>query len=38
MRFDNPVTEKIPFPNISISEQTPFIEKADFMLDKNKEL
>lgn len=28
----------IPIKNISLSEQKPFIEKADFMLDKNKEL
>lgn len=29
---------QLPIKNISISEQKPFIEKADFMLDKNKEL
>jgi hypothetical protein len=30
--------KQIPIPNIPFSEQQPFIEKADFMLDKNKEL
>lgn len=29
---------QLPIKNISLSEQKPFIEKADFMLDKNKEL
>ena len=29
---------KLHIKNISLSEQKPFIEKADFMLDKNKEL
>ncbi|MCK9271954.1 BREX-1 system adenine-specific DNA-methyltransferase PglX [Candidatus Gracilibacteria bacterium] len=28
----------VPIKNISFSEQKPFVEKADFMLDKNKEL
>ncbi len=36
MRFDNPVTEKLPVPEIPLSEQKPFIEKADFMLENNK--
>jgi len=30
--------KQIPIKDIPLSEQTPFIEKADFMLDKNKEL
>ena len=30
--------EKLPIKNISISEQTPFIEKADLMLSLNKDL
>ena len=30
--------KQIPIPNISLFEQKPFIEKADLMLEKNKEL
>lgn len=30
--------KELPIPELSLSEQKPFIEKADFMLDKNKEL
>ena len=38
MHFDNSVTSKIPVPEISLEDQQPFIEKADIVLDKNKEL
>ena len=37
MHFYGPVTEKIPIPKISLSEQKPFIDKADEMLKLNKE-
>jgi ABC-type amino acid transport substrate-binding protein len=30
--------QNYPIKNIPLSEQQPFIEKADFMLEKNKEL
>lgn len=30
--------KELPIPELSLSEQKPFIEKADFMLDKNREL
>ena len=38
MHFDNSVTSRLPIPDISLSEQQPFIEKADIMLERNKEL
>jgi len=34
MQFDNPVTSRIPIPKDF--DETPFIEKADFMLENNK--
>ncbi|ABR55207.1 N-6 DNA methylase [Methanococcus vannielii SB] len=37
MQFDNPVTSRIPIPKISPEKQAPFIEKADLMLNLNKE-
>jgi len=37
MRFDNPVTNKIPMPKIFKKEQENFIEKSDLMLKLNKE-
>lgn len=36
-QFSGDVAKKIPIPKISLSEQTPFIEKADSMLILNKE-
>ncbi len=38
MQFDNPITSRIPIPNIPPDQQTPFITKANLMLKLNKEL
>ncbi len=38
MQFDNPVTQRIPVIKLLENEQQPFIEKADFLINKNKEL
>ena len=36
--FSSIYVEQLPIPNIPLEEQKPFIEKADVMLEKNKEL
>lgn len=38
MHFYNPISEKVPFINIAPESQQPFINLADIMLEKNKEL
>ncbi len=35
-QFSGDVAKKIPLPKISLEEQKPFIEKSNFMIDKNK--
>lgn len=38
MHFDSPITARIPIPKTLLNLQQPFIDKADIMLSKNKEL
>ncbi len=37
MRFDTPITSRIPFPVLDKNKQKPFIEKSSIMLDLNKQ-